>query len=63
MNDTPKLNVVLVVDEYIDRNGKPAKFERLVVQLPLGSSVINVEIEGKERLGGAMIRDFLKGEL
>lgn len=63
MKDNPSLNVVLVVDEYVDRNGKPAKFERLVVQLLVGSAVINVEIEGKDRTGGALIRDFLKGKL
>lgn len=63
MNDTPKLNVVLVVDEYVDKNGKPAKFERLVVQMKLGSATVNVEIEGKDRTGGGLIRDFLKGKL
>lgn len=63
MEKIPSLNVVLVVDEYIDKNGKPAKFERLVVQLLIGSATVNVEIEGKDRTGGALIRDFLKGKL
>jgi len=54
------LVVKFEIDTYTDKEGKPREYERVYVEVPLGSTVIKCEVKGADRTADKLIRGHLK---